>query len=202
MEQLNEFQMDALREICSISAGNAATAVSKMVNKKIEMSVPEIRLMPVTRVAEAFGNPETLVVGVYCKVLGDLSGGFLLTFPRESACALCDLLLNKKTGETKILGELDKSALSETSNIIAGTFVGALAKIMNKAMLISVPRFAFDMVGAIIDFMLIELAEVAEYAVVLEIVFCDVPETVKGKFFILPDPGSLKLLMAAVDSAK
>ena len=190
--------MDALKEICSISAGNAATAISKMVRKKIEMSVPEIKLVPVTQVASIMGGSEALVVGVYCSIIGELSGEFLLTFPRESAFALSEKLLSKKTGETKLLEELERSALEETGNILAATFVNALAKIIGKDLLISVPRLAYDMAGAIIDFVLIELAEVAEYALVLEIVFHDIPETVRGKFFILPDPRSLELLVSTI----
>ncbi|OGS23654.1 MAG: hypothetical protein A2314_07790 [Elusimicrobia bacterium RIFOXYB2_FULL_50_12] len=198
-KQLSSFQLDALKEICLISAANAATAVSKMVKKKVEMGVPEVRLVPIAGVVAALGSSETLIVGIYSKIIGDLSGGFLLAFPRESAFALSDVLLKKKLGETKLLDDMDTSALKETGNIIAGAFVSALARMIKRSLLISVPRLAYDMAGAIIDFILIEVAEVAEYAVVLEIVFYDVPETVRGKFFILPDPNSLALLLSAID---
>ncbi len=200
MKKLTEFQLDAIKEICSIGACNAATAISQMVKRKITMSVPEIKLVAIADVSNTMGNPQSLVAGVYSKILGELSGGFLLTFPRESAFTLCDVLLNKPIGETKLLRELDKSALQEAGNIIAGAFVSALSKILTKNLIISVPKFAFDMAGAIIDFILIELAEIAEQAVVMEIVFADIPETIQGKFFILPDPTSLEILLSAVET--
>ncbi|OGS03758.1 MAG: hypothetical protein A2339_07810 [Elusimicrobia bacterium RIFOXYB12_FULL_50_12] len=198
MDKLSELQLDALREICSVGAGNAATAISKMLGKKVDMSVPDIKLVPVARVSELIGGAETLVVGVYSRIMGDLTGEFLLTFPRESAYSLTDILLKKSPGDTKVLEDMDRSALEETGNIITGTFVNALAKILDKNLLISVPKLAFDMAGAIIDFVLIELSEVAEFAVVLEIVFHDIPETIRGKFFILPDPKSLELIISLV----
>ncbi len=183
-----------------MGSGHAATAISGMVKRKMTMSIPNIKLVPIGQVSAVIGNPEMLVAGVYCKIMGGVSGGFLLMFPRESAFGLCDILLSKERGTTKLLDEIDKSALQETGNIIAGAFVSVLAKVMRRNLFISVPKFAFDMAGAIIDFILIELAEAADQAVVLEIVFSDVPQTISGKFFILPDPGSLKLLLEAVSA--
>lgn len=198
MGRLTELQLDALREICSIGAGNAATAVSQMVNRRITLSVPAIRLVPITEAARAIGDPQALIAGVYCKVMGELSGGFILTFPREIAFTLSDMLLNVPAGKTRILDELGKSALQEMGNVVIGAFVAALAKILNKSMLMSVPKFAFDMAGAVIDFILVELAEVAEQALVMEIVFSDVNKTIDGRFFVLADPGSLKILLSVV----
>lgn len=199
MAKLSEFQLDALTEVCSMGTAYAATAVSVMIDRKINMSVPGVKLIPLAQVPQAVGNPEELVVGVYCRILGDLSGGFVLTFPEPSAFALCDVLLDKPVGTTKTLNEMEVSVMQETGNIIAGAFVSVLARIMQKGLMISVPRIAIDMAGAIIDVILIEIAEVADEVVVMEIVFSDESKHIQGKFFILPDPRSLELLMAAVE---
>lgn len=199
VEQLTNLQIDALKEICQTGAGSAATAISKMIGKKIDMSVPDLRFVPTKKVADVMGGSETIVVGLYCKIINELYGEFLLTFPIESAFVLSDVLLKRFAGETKVLEEMEKSALEEIGNIIAASFVNTLAKIINKNVLIGVPKFACDMAGAIIDLILIELAEAAEYAVVFEIMFHDVSENVKGKFFLLPDPKSLDILLSVVE---
>ena len=197
--RLNQEQKDALMEIVSIGAGNAATAISRLVNRQITLSVSTIQLMPVTEASQAMGDPQALVAGVYCKISGELAGGFLLTFPGETAFVLTDILLGEPAGKTKTLDDLGRSALQETGNIIIGAFVAVLADIAHKNMLTSAPKFAFDMAGAVIDFILAELAEVAEQALVMELVFFDVKKTINGKFFILADPGSLKLLLSVVE---
>ncbi|MCB4791134.1 MAG: chemotaxis protein CheC [Elusimicrobia bacterium] len=200
MKKLTDLQVDTLKEVCGIGIGNAATAVSQMLKRKINMSLPKLQLVPINETAKVIGDTQTLVVGIYCKMLGDMAGGVLMTFSCESANNLVHILLNKKTDNlNRPLDELEVSALKEMGNIIAGAFVNALVKMINKDVLISVPKYAFDMMGAVIDLILIELAEVADSAVVLEIVFDDNEKEIKGNFFILPDPGSLKLLLDTVD---
>ena len=83
--ELTEKQLDALRELGNIGAGNAATALSQLLGKKVTMSVPKIDIIPIERVPNLMGEPDALVVGVYLRILGDVLGSLLLTFPRESA---------------------------------------------------------------------------------------------------------------------
>ena len=193
----SDIQVDAIREICSIASGTAASALSQVLNKKITMKVPEIRIVPIEVATEIMGDPDSIVAGVYSRLLGDFSGGLLLTFPREDVI----MLVGKLTGnEVKVhsLSELDVSAVSEVGNIISASFVNAISKIINKTILISVPKLAFDMLGAIVDFILIELAENAEQALIMKIEFEDVPRTISGHFFILPNPGSLDMLLDSI----
>lgn len=195
---LTAFQRDALQEICGIAAGNAATALSQMLGAKIHMRVPKIILLPIENVKSVFGDPETLVYGTYFRILGEIQGSILITFPRETAINLVDALLPHEPVHSSILTEMDRSALQEAGNIIAGSFVGAIGQVINKTLLISVPHLAFDMAGAIVDFILIELAQIVEQALVLEIEFYNLPKTVQGKFFILPNPGSMEVILKAV----
>jgi len=198
MEQLTEFQLDALKEICSIGAGNAATVISQMAKRKIDMSFPNIEIIPAEKIIDNIGRPQEVIAGVYCKTVGDFSSGFLLTFSKESAFILVDILLNRHIGKTKALGELEKSALQEMGNIIIGAFVNALSKIVNRPFFISVPKIAFDITRSVFDFLLIELVKIVEKAIVMEIVFYDVSKTIHGKFFILLDIESLEFLFSAI----
>jgi chemotaxis protein CheC len=197
MEQFTELQLDALKEICNIAANTAASALSDILKKKISMKVPQLRIIPVENVATTMGDPTTLVAGVYAKVLGEFDGGLLMTFPRNDAIMLVDKLLNH-THNSHTLSELDISAIQEIGNIISASFVNAIAKIVDKTILISVPKVSFDMLGAIVDFILIELSQNAEQALILEIEFEDDPRTVSGHFFILPDSGSMQLLVESI----
>jgi chemotaxis protein CheC len=192
-----DFQLDAIKEICTIASATAATALSQVLNKRITMKVPEIRIVPIEVATNIMGTPNSIVAGVYSRLLGDFNGGLLLTFPRNDVILLVDRLVGNPE-KSHSLSELDVSAICEIGNVIAAAFVNAIARMINKTILISVPKLAFDMLGAIVDFILIELAENAEHALILKIEFEDVPKTISGHFFILPNPGSLQLLTDSI----
>lgn len=198
MHQLTELQLDALKEACSMGTAHAATAVSKLVKRRVDMCIPDVRLIQLKDVPETVGNREERVVGIYCRILGEISGGFVLTFPIESAFALCGILLDRHTSE---FGDIENSVMQEVGSIIAGAYVNLLAKVMNKTLMISVPRLAVDMAGAVIDVVLINIAEVADEVVVMKIVFTDETKAIQGKFFILPDPGSLDIMINSIQDA-
>ena len=171
-----------------------------MVNQKINMSIPEIKIVPLNEVSSNICGCSELVSGIYCRLAGDLSGGFLLTLPRKTSMVLSDILLNKKMGKTKLLGTMEKSALTEFGNIIIGAFVNYLAKTTDKYIYITVPSLSYDVVDAIIDNILIELAEETEYALVMKMCFNDASENICGQFFLIPNQSSLDLILSAVNS--
>ena len=195
----SEIQIDAIKEICSMASGTAANALSQVLNKKITMKVPEIKIVPIEVATDIMGDPDSIVAGVYSRLLGDFNGGLLLTFPREDVIMLVNKLVGSDSEvQVHSLSELDLSAVSEVGNIISAAFVSAISKIIEKTILISVPKLAIDMLGAIVDFILIELAEEAEQALIMKIEFEDIPRTVSGHFFIIPNPGSLEMLLDSI----
>jgi chemotaxis protein CheC len=196
--KLSNKQLDALREISSIGAGNAATALSQMLNRKVMMTVPNIRVVPIKEVPQFMGGPETLVAGIYTRLLGDVFGSVLLTFPRDSSFALTDILMGKKVGTTRILTGMSRSLLKETGMIVTGSFLTAISKMVKVTIIPRVPSLTLDMVGAIIDFILIDLSQEVEYAIVIEVKFEEKQTKVSGHFFLLPNPGSLKIILKAI----
>lgn len=67
---LNNFHLDVLREIGNIGAGNAATALAKLLDKRIEMRVPQIRIMRFSEVSDVLGGAETPVIGILLQLQG------------------------------------------------------------------------------------------------------------------------------------
>ena len=55
---LSEAQLDVLREIGNVGAGNSATALSRLIKYRIEMNVPHVALVPIEEVPEFVGGPE------------------------------------------------------------------------------------------------------------------------------------------------
>ena len=138
------------------------------------------------------------MVGIYLQMLGDARGNILIILPRESALKLLSRLLPREKSEGTLLTELEISALKEVGNILASAYLNALGALMRKTLIPSVPVLSFDMAGAVIDYVLIELGEVGDLALMVETEFFGEDEKISGQFFLLPDPESLKVILTSI----
>ncbi|NQT90542.1 MAG: chemotaxis protein CheC [Candidatus Omnitrophica bacterium] len=198
MNGFNENQMDALKEIVSIGAGNAATALSQLLHQKVNIAVPTVNLTTIDKAQDVFGEPETLVVAVYLQLLGDATGVILVSFRRDEALRLSDILLGREPGKTKMLHEIEESALKESATILIGAYLGALAKILKMRLLVSAPATAQDMAGAVVDNILIEISKEADYTLVIDTELKIIDEKVVTYFFFIPDKDSLGKIFDAI----
>ncbi len=196
--KLNDLQLDALKEFGSIGSGNAATVLSQLLCRRVEMTVPEIEIVRVEEVAKVMGEEEKLVAGLYFRIYGNATGSILFTFPREDALSLVNLLLPGNKEERTTFTPLGESALKEAGNIIAGAYITALSGLLGKTLILSVPQLAIDMLGSIIDFIQIEISAVADYVLVMQIEFKEERGSVRGHFFILPNQELLNIMLNAI----
>ena len=196
--KLSPLQLDALREVGNVGAGNAATALSQILNRKIDMTVPEVAILPLSDVPDIVGGPDAMVAGVYLRVFGPAPGSILFLLPKDSAFDLVDMLMGRPRGNTAVLTSIDESALMEIGNILAGAYLNALSYFTKLTLLQSIPALAIDMAGAILSVILIQLGQVGDHALVIETEFTSEFEGVKGHFFLIPDPGSLGTILASI----
>ena len=196
---LNEIQKDALKEIGNICAGNAATALSQLLNKKITIVVPRILFMPIEEVPNAVGGADKPVVGLILRVLGDIPSHILFIFSQKDALALASFMTQKPISETKVITELERSALKEIGVILANAYIGALSAFVGMGLVPTVPELIADMAGAIVDYILIELSDVYKFALLVESEFCETSASIKGHFFLIPNPIGLEMILKAVD---
>ncbi len=194
--KLTPLQLDALREAGNIGAGNAAMALSRMVKAKIMVHVPKAIILPLDLVSELAGGPETVVAGVYLRVSGEANGRMLLLLPESSALQLIRMMLPEES--TEVLSELSQSALREVGSILTGSYLNALASLTGLTLRPSVPAFALDMVGAVIDLILVELSESDDEVLVIETTFYLAGEAVGGHLVFFPDTGSLEIILGCL----
>lgn len=197
-EELSLIQKDALKEIGNIGSGHAATALSQLLLEKIEMNVPNISILPLTEVSHYLGGPEELVVGIFMRVYGDSPGKMMFIFNQKDALTLVNLAMNRNLPDEKSIDEVDQSVLQEISNIMAGAYLNALTKLTSLNLLSSVPAYACDMAGAIINSVLSDLGMIGDYALLVETQFNLTERKLNGHFFLFPDPGALEVIMEAL----
>ena len=145
MSELSPIQTDVLREVTNVGAGHAATALAQLAGVKILIDVPRIWSAPFEAIVErTVGNPDDEVTAVSMRVLGDLAGQIMFVMRKDSAAALLDILLKRAPGSGSINGTMERSGLQETGNILASSFLNALARWMGKILLPSVPTVVID----------------------------------------------------------
>lgn len=192
---LSALQLDALKEVSNIGAGNAATALSMMIGKKVDMTVPAVNVVRLDDIVEE--NGETEVAGTVVRVLGDIAGNILLVFENSTAENIIRKLVgNPQSPES----EMGSSVLCEIANIISAAYMNSIAQLTNLAILPSVPATSYDMLGAILTTTFIESNQYDEYILDIETVFLDddTEENIGGHFYYIPMPGSLEKILQAI----
>ncbi|OPX30471.1 MAG: hypothetical protein B1H08_01660 [Candidatus Omnitrophica bacterium 4484_171] len=201
MEEIKftNLQKDALKEIGSICAGNAATALSQLFNKKLEMNVPDIFFLPLEEVPKIVGGQDKLVTGLVIRILGDFPSVILLIFSQQDAKNLASLMSHEHSNGKNVITEFERSALKEIGVILANAYLGALSVFINWGLVPCVPELIEDMAGAMLDYILIELSSVSRYALLIKSEFKESTTRVMGNFFLIPNPEGLKVLLKAVE---
>ncbi|MGG5252927.1 chemotaxis protein CheC [Neobacillus sp. SM06] len=207
LQHFTSLHLDILREIGNIGAGNAATALSKLLNKKIDMKVPKVEIVSFDEMVEMAGGAENIVASVFLRIEGDASGSMFFVLPLPQA----EHYVQKMTGDTDFsfetppYNEMGLSALQELGNILSGSYLTALSDFTNLSLYPSVPGIGIDMVGAIISFGLIEHSQVCDFAIVIDTALneedASFPEWLRGHFFLLPDPDSFSILFHSLGVA-
>ncbi|MDF2820701.1 MAG: CheY-P-specific phosphatase CheC [Clostridiales bacterium] len=189
LDDVDSLHMDVLREIGNIGAGNATTALSQMINARIDMGVPQVNLLEFKDLAEIIGGAETPVVGILFSLEGDVSGMMMFMLELKDAHVLVNLLCGGDSGVGDEFTEMDLSALQEIGNIIAGAYLSSLSTLTNLLIISSVPYMSMDMAGAILSVPAIEFGKVGDKALLIESCFGE-EDSISGYFILIPELAS------------
>lgn len=198
IEALNTLHLDVLREIGNIGAGNATTALSKMINKKVDMGVPKVNILEFKDLTNVLGGADNPVVGILLDVAGDVSGMMMFILEQDSAHILVNILMGRDIHEISEFTELDLSALQEIGNILAGSYLTSLSTLTQLMILPSIPQMAFDMAGAILSVPAIEFGKVGDRVLFIETNFMEDGDEVSGYFILIPDILSFEIILKSL----
>lgn len=203
-DKIKSHHLDILKEVGNIGAGNAATALSKILGKTIDMTVPKVSVVSFDEMMDLVGGSENVIASVFLRIEGDAPGSMYFMLPLEQA----EKFVKQMTGEEGFsfenppYSELSVSALQELGNMVSGSYLSALSDFTQLNLYPSVPALCIDMVGAILSYGLMELSQVSDYAIVIDTAVSEQTspnnDSVKGHFFLLPDPDSFGKIFSAL----
>lgn len=197
LEQLNDLQFDVLKEIGNIGAGNATTALSKLMNMKIDMGVPTVALVPITDIAGIIGAEDMPVVGILLGLQEDVKGTMMFLTTEEAANVMVNVLLGRDESAKEPFGEMEYSVISEIGNIIAGAYLSALSTLTNLTVTASVPAMTIDMAGAILSVPAIEYGKIGDKVLFIETQLGE-DSILKGYIVMVPELESYGKILSSL----
>jgi chemotaxis protein CheC len=195
-EQVTTQYYDVLKELGNIGAGNAMTALAQMLQTKVDMKVPQVRLLDFKDVGEVMGGEEQIVVGIYLAVEGDITGSIMFILEKDSAKTLVSKLMGMPVAEGDFT-EIELSAMKEIGNIITGSYLNSLSQLTGLKMIPSVPDLTTDMLNAILSVPAIEFGIMGDQILLIQTQFSDDTE-LNGYFILMPDLESYSKMLKAL----
>jgi len=195
-EKLNDMHIDVLREIGNIGSGNAASALSTMLDRRVDISVPHVSILDYSQVTEDLGGPEELMAGLLLSMKGDVTGMLMFLLHKDFAHNVINTLTGMELESIAVLDEFSSSAICEVGNIMAASYVNAIAGLTGLIIDISPPDVCVDMVGAILSVPAIYFADIGDKIIFIQDEF-DKQEDSKSASHILmiPETESLQAIM-------
>jgi chemotaxis protein CheC len=188
--QYTELQLDALRELANIGSGNASTALSSMLGRSVDISVPKAQALPFAEAVEAAGPAEQDITGIVLGIIGEMQGTVLLLVPPADADAMCRMLGVEPDDEFAL------SALGEIGNIVGSSYINALASMTGMDIEPTPPSTATDMLGALVASALAGAAMESDIALMLDSNLLVEGEDCSISFLLVPDQGGVDLLLS------
>lgn len=186
-QDITDQEIDMLREAGNIASGNAMTALSKLIDSTLDMSIAQVRIEKIQELPEVLGNAEEVIAGMLINVSGDLNAMLLLAFETESAIGMVNRILGKTLKDLEEFDEIDHSVLCETGNILAGSYLSALNQLTGLKLDMSIPQIAIDMAGAILSYPAIEFIYNDNTMLFIKTVFKDVNGYLNGNYILILD---------------
>ena len=197
-KKLQAIHFDVLKEIGNIGAGHAATSLAQLLDRKIDMDVPNAGVVNLQELIDTFGSGEELAVCINLLLEGDAPGTVLFLLDEKSSFLLVDLLMGMQPGTRTELDDMAQSAMQEVGNILTGSMLVALSNMTGLTLNPSVPALAHDMLAAVLSAALLERGIFDEKILLIETRFHDDNVSLMGYFFLIPEEGSLEIIFKSL----
>lgn len=195
LRELNNVHIDVLTEIGNIASGNAATSLAELLNFRIDMAVPKVRIVDTSLAATLLGGPENVKIGILGKFKGDIEGIIMFLIEESFAKDILQTLIGAEFSLTKELDEMERSVITEIGNIMIASYVNSISSLTGMFIDISVPSVAIDMVGALLAVPALEISPASDEIIFVEGILLDLNQSVSSNILLVPTIDSLNTLL-------
>ena len=195
---LDERSRDILKEIGNIGTGNAVTALSQMLMHPVDIAVPDLKILKYQEVCSLLDSADELQTGIMVGVGGEMEGMFLFLLSETFTMMVLNKILGEEEREFLNPGEMERSLICELGNIMCGSYINALASVMDLKLEVSVPDVCIDMGGAILSVPLSRFLRVSDDILMIDNLFHLGGESFLGRILFIPEPDSLDMMLRSL----
>lgn len=193
--QMSSEDLNRMQVLANSGIARAAESLSKIVKKRIDLSIPEVRILPLEKIPENIGEIDSVYMGVYMPLEGNIRGTILFSLLEDSGFDLVTLLYEAEAKGVKELSEDGESALIEVTNIVGSSVVNEFSEQTELVIKPTVPTLVHDYMQSILDSILVIHNISNDFALIMNTVFYYQDETIIGNLLILPETESLKVIV-------
>ncbi len=194
-EDMNLQELDVMKEISSIGTSHAATALSKLLQKEIRISIPEVSVLGYEETVDRMGDIEELVAATLVRMSNQVEGLMLFVFKLDLANVVLEKLIGRSYESFQEMDELDYSALEEVGNIIICSYVNAFAQLVGVEIDLSVPGSTVNMLGGILTVPIAEYGYETDKLMYINAEFIMDGTKLSDGLLMLPDIDSLNNIL-------
>ena len=196
--EIGAADLDLLKEIGNIGAGNAASALSEMTGLPVSVNVPKCEMIGYSEIADKMGGAENVILGMLVQMSGDIEGFILLAQELHDARNTIKVLMGQEISESEEFNIEVYEPMREVCNILVGTYLSAISSMMQLNIILTVPEMTIDMAMAIMNVPVLVYGELGESVLMLDTKFGGAAENINGNFFLMPTMESLEVLKKAL----
>ncbi len=196
--ELTNEEIDILREIGNIGAGNATTSLSVLLQSNLRMEIPVVKILDFNEIADMIGGPDVIVTAVLTHFTGDIKGMALFVLEKKEARNLAGVMLAREYNEDHEFDPMDKSALKEVGNILMSSYLSSIETITNLVLHIEPPMICVDMAGSVLSLPIIELGQIGDNALIIDSKFLDNDEPINGFLLLVTDEDSYQQIFESL----
>ena len=194
-EDMNLLELDVMKEISSIGTSHAATSLSKLLQKEVRISIPEVSVLGYDETVNRIGDIEELVAATLVQMSNQVNGLMLFIFKLDLANVVLEKLIGVRYDSFEQLDELAYSALEEIGNIIICSYVNAFTQLVGVEIDLSVPSSTLNMLGGILTVPIAEYGYETDKLMYINAEFIMDGVRLSDGLLMLPDIQSLNYLM-------
>ena len=180
-------------------AADASSALAKWLGRPATLSVERLETLPIEEAAAVMGSSETLICGCAMRIDGAIGGLLLLAADDATGLSLADTLLERPTGTSTSWGDLERSAVIETANIVGCAYLNAICAALGPAgadgILPSPPVFLRDFPEAVMEGVLMEQPVLSDIVLLARTEFHIDGTPVACGLVFLPDAAGVAALL-------
>ena len=192
--EFTALEIDGLKEVINIGGGNAATSISRLVNRRIDMRVPEVEILSYDEMYEQVMEDSHEVYAIVSQIVGEVSGVFLFVLTQETASRMTEFMLDEQNSNL----EVTHSAVMEMTNIVSNSFLNAIGTLLEQQLVSSLPVMQYDYFGAGISSIYMALDQYDDQVLIIRNEFFYDEERLDASLFFIPEMGVTQKILTAL----